>query len=276
MHSAQEAYRFILCNALWQLLVSPQQPSSRYVRVHPASFMPISSSPDSTHCNFIKTTRVPYRVLRGHGSCRPRAAGWPRQALVCAVTSTTSNLFTEPTIDAVKVLAQKNELPVPTALDVTALQSSTIKSTFPPPHRGPAGAPSSPAPAYSTEPDPWSAASRGLWNATNGVPVPGAAGSAGVPATSSILSSGLPPQWWKGMEQVNVAVHGQQGLFFNRFMVYSVQSYSRGVTVLRRWVLYVEVDNAHLFLGILNSCFSGIVSSSGILSDCWYSCRQNG
>jgi len=41
------------------------------------------------------------------------------------------------------------------------------------------------------------------------------------------------------MEQVNVTVHGQQGMFFNRFMVYSVQSYSRGVTVLRRYSEFV-------------------------------------
>ncbi|KIM25405.1 hypothetical protein M408DRAFT_210488 [Serendipita vermifera MAFF 305830] len=144
----------------------------------------------------------------------------------------------EPTLDAVTSLAQKNELPTPTAVDVAALQSSTIKSTFPPPIRGATGGgppPSVPAPAYSSEPDPWSAASRGIWNAANGIPTAGG----GVPATSSILSSGLPPQWWKGMDQVNVSIHGQHGLFFNRFMVYSVQSYSRGVTVLRRYSEFV-------------------------------------
>jgi len=144
--------------------------------------------------------------------------------------------LTELTIDAVHALAQKNELPIPTTIDVTTLQSSTIKSTFPPPSRGPTAAagmsPGASVPAYSTEPDPWSAASRGLWN--NGILPIG-----GVPATSSILSSGLPPQWWKGMEQVNVTIHGQQGMFFNRFMLYSVQSYSRGVTVLRRYSEFV-------------------------------------
>lgn len=41
------------------------------------------------------------------------------------------------------------------------------------------------------------------------------------------------------MEQVNVTIHGQQGMFFSRFMVYSVQSYSRGVTVLRRYSEFV-------------------------------------
>ena len=76
--------------------------------------------------------------------------------------------LTELTIDAVHALAQKNELPIPTTIDVTTLQSSTIKSTFPPPSRGPTAAagmsPGASVPAYSTEPDPWSAASRGLWN----------------------------------------------------------------------------------------------------------------
>jgi sorting nexin-8 len=142
----------------------------------------------------------------------------------------------EPTLDAVQTLAQKNELPQPAAIDITALQGSTIKATFPPPSRGPVTAAvvrGIPVPAYSTEPDPWSAATRGLWNTNGTVPVGGA------PAASSILSSGLPPQWWKGMEQVNVTVHGQQGPFFNRFMVYSVQSYSRGVTVLRRYSEFV-------------------------------------
>jgi sorting nexin-8 len=190
---------------------------------------------DCQHGNLFTVARIPAGILCRHGPCRPCTAG----ARLVTPSLTMPALITpqEPTLAAVQALAQKNELPHPTALDITALQSSTIKATFPPPSRGPttAGiAPGVPAPAYSTEPDPWSAASRGLWNTSNGtVPVGGA------PATSSILSSGLPPQWWKGMEQVNVTVHGQQGLFFNRFMVYSVQSYSRGVTVLRRYSEFV-------------------------------------
>jgi sorting nexin-8 len=167
------------------------------------------------------------------------SSAWHSRSKVCHTSLTRPILTTqkELTLDAVQTLAQKNELPTPTALDITTLQNSTIKATFPPPSRGPATAgvaPGLPAPAYSTEPDPWSAASRGLWSTGNG-----ALPTGGVPAASSILSSGLPPQWWKGMEQVNVTIHGQQGMFFNRFMVYSVQSYSRGVTVLRRYSEFV-------------------------------------
>lgn len=133
-----------------------------------------------------------------------------------------TNHVADISIESVVSLAQQNNLPVPT-LDVSSLTSiapSTIKSTFPPPR---------PGPVVDATDDPWGASNR-AWVDAN------ATGAAAGPATASILSSGLPPHWWKGLEEVNVTIHGQQGLFFNRFTVYSVQSYSRGATVYRRFV----------------------------------------
>ncbi|KAG8848407.1 Sorting nexin mvp1 [Serendipita sp. 411] len=128
-------------------------------------------------------------------------------------------------IENVAKLAQQNELPVP-SLDASALAaigSSTVKSSFPPPR---------PGPVYNPDPDPWTLPSKGTWS--GGSPIADAGH-----ATASIISSGLPPHWWKGQEQVTVSIHGQQGLFFNRFTVYSVQSYSRGPAVQRRYSEFV-------------------------------------
>jgi sorting nexin-8 len=122
-------------------------------------------------------------------------------------------------IESVASLAQQNDLPVPN-LDMASIAASTIKTTFPPPR---------PGPTYNAEADPWTAGNRSTWAGSPTTPRVG-----GASATASILSSGLPAHWWKGLEQINVTIHGQQGLFFNRFTLYSVHSYSRGTTVLRR------------------------------------------
>jgi len=143
-----------------------------------------------------------------------------------------TNHVADISIESVVLLAQQNNLPVPT-LDISSLTSvapSTIKSTFPPPQAGPA--------VDATE-DPWGIPNR-AWAAAN------ATGAAAGPATASILSSGLPPHWWKGLEEINVTIHGQQGLFFNRFTVYSVQSYSRGAAVYRRFVSVSLPPGSHL------------------------------
>ena len=137
-----------------------------------------------------------------------------RQAFCCMLTK----LYVDATIENVVSLAKDNQLPVPN-LDTSALNTiavSTVKSTFPPPR---------PGPVYNTEPDPWTVGSRGGWDTAR-------AGN----ATASILNSGLPPQWWKGLEQINVTIFGQQGPFFNRYTVYSVHSFSRGAAVHRRYV----------------------------------------
>ncbi|PVF93930.1 hypothetical protein CPB86DRAFT_789597 [Serendipita vermifera] len=130
-------------------------------------------------------------------------------------------------IENVASHAQQNELPVPN-LDATALSSiatSTVKTSFPPPR---------PGPTYNSEPDPWTT-SRGVWAGTSGITANVTTGL----ASASILSSGLPPHWWKGLEQVNVTFHAQQGLFFNKYTLYSVQSYSRGAAVYRRYSEFV-------------------------------------
>lgn len=43
-------------------------------------------------------------------------------------------------------------------------------------------------------------------------------------APSSLSGTGLPKDWWKKQENVNVNILGQQGFILNRYTVYEVLS----------------------------------------------------
>ena len=74
-------------------------------------------------------------------------------------------------IENVASLARTNELPTP-ILDMSAISTSTIRSTFPPPPI------MRPTPGYSHEADPWTNASRGIFTSAS-------AGNAGDPILSA-------------------------------------------------------------------------------------------
>ncbi|KAG8711777.1 Sorting nexin mvp1 [Ceratobasidium sp. 394] len=147
----------------------------------------------------------------------------------------------EVTIEQVAQAAQNNALPSPT-LDLTRLTTPTTSAlgyTSPPP-------PPVSAPSYRAD-DPWAARRATLdpfappsgLGAAGGVPASGfgtggipasAFGSSGAPgnapgAGTSILSSGLPPEWWKRQEVALVSiVPEKQGFLLNRYTVYLVQT----------------------------------------------------
>jgi sorting nexin-8 len=78
--------------------------------------------------------------------------------------------------------------------------------------------PRSPAPNYSAD-DPWNTA---RFNAVTGSD--GARGSLTNGAPSSLSGTGLPRDWWKKQETVNVSILGQQGFFLNRYTIYEIGS----------------------------------------------------
>lgn len=43
-------------------------------------------------------------------------------------------------------------------------------------------------------------------------------------APSSLSGTGLPKDWWKKQETVNVNIIGQQGFLLNRYTVYEISS----------------------------------------------------
>ncbi|EGN96804.1 hypothetical protein SERLA73DRAFT_111513 [Serpula lacrymans var. lacrymans S7.3] len=135
-------------------------------------------------------------------------------------------------IEQVAAAASQNNLPEP-SLNLESLQPSTSAFTTPyPNYRQNSGPPlRSPAPAYASE-DPWSASrfgGAGEYNDTrtivNGAP-------------STVSGSGLPKDWWKKQEAVNIAIQGQQGFILNRYTVYEIST-DRGAAVHRRYSEFV-------------------------------------
>ena len=121
-------------------------------------------------------------------------------------------------IEQVAALASLNTLPEP-SLDLSSLQSSTSAFTVPTAYRQPAPSiPRSPAPNYSAD-DPWNTV---RFNAVTGND--GARGSLTNGAPSSLSGTGLPKDWWKKQETINVNILGQQGFILNRYTVYEVIS----------------------------------------------------
>ncbi|KAJ7043606.1 hypothetical protein C8F04DRAFT_1072694 [Mycena alexandri] len=142
-------------------------------------------------------------------------------------------------IEQVAALSSQNTLPEP-ALDLSRLPPSA--STFVPTNYRQNSVPGirAPVPAYATD-DPWNTNSRvaipppstNVFDAVTSGPAVG-----GVP--SSLSGTGLPPNWWKKQESVNVTILGQQGFILNRYMVYEISS-ARGAAVPRRYSEFVFV-----------------------------------
>jgi len=125
--------------------------------------------------------------------------------------------FLDVSIEQVAALSSQNTLPEP-RLDLDSLKPSV--STLTPNYRQNSGPPvRSPAPAYASD-DPWS-----VVRFNSGAPSgSGFEGSRGIlnGAPSSLSGSGMPKEWWKKQEKVNVTLLGQQGFILNRYMVYEV------------------------------------------------------
>lgn len=132
------------------------------------------------------------------------------------ITLTEGLLRPDLSIERVAALAQDNALPIPD-LDLSSVAASTSAFTYPSSSPAPIRAPV-PTRSYTTE-DPWNiskfantpAGISGSGSITNGV-------------TSSISGTGLPKDWWKRQEAVNVNILGQQGFILNRYLVYEVST----------------------------------------------------
>ncbi|KAL1674036.1 hypothetical protein EV122DRAFT_269814 [Schizophyllum commune] len=137
-------------------------------------------------------------------------------------------------IEQVAALSSENSLPEPT-LDLDSLVPST--STFYKPASPPIA---SPAPAYSSF-DPWGPSpfttGSGFDN-TKPAAAPPDAPALTNGASSNFTGTGLPPEWWRKLEKVQVSIVGQQGFILNRYTVYQITS-SRGSPVTRRYSEFV-------------------------------------
>lgn len=116
----------------------------------------------------------------------------------------------ELSIERVAALAQVDQLPTP-SLDIMSLTSTT--SGFSQYRTGSDIRAPVPTRAYTTD-DPWSnpkvpAVPSATTNGVNGAP-------------SNIAGTGLPSNWWRKLETVNVNILGQQGFILNRYLVYEI------------------------------------------------------
>ncbi len=129
---------------------------------------------------------------------------------------TFAHLLPDLSIEQVVSLASQNALPVP-KLDLDAIAPSTSTITAPPADRPiapkPIRAPSN-QPAFND--DPWSTAP------PYSVPAGNASVSNGAP--SGLSGTGMPRDWWKRQERVQVKLLGPQGFILNRYMVYEINS----------------------------------------------------
>lgn len=121
-------------------------------------------------------------------------------------------------IEQVASLASHNMLPEP-SLDLDALpQTTSTLASSPTSYRrdsGPTVPSRSPAPPYTSD-DPW---------ATTRFPSSGPEGTSVTNGAPSNLSgTGLPKDWWKRQERINVNILGQQGFILARYTVYEISS----------------------------------------------------
>ncbi|KAL1747816.1 hypothetical protein HDZ31DRAFT_30940 [Schizophyllum fasciatum] len=137
------------------------------------------------------------------------------------------------TIEQVAALSSQNSLPEPT-LDLGTLAPSA--STFYKPASPPIA---TPTPAYSSF-DPWGPSPFTSGGIDHARP---AATTSDIPAltngaSSNFTGTGLPSEWWRKLEKVQVSIVGQQGFILNRYTVYQITS-SRGNPVTRRYSEFV-------------------------------------
>ncbi|THH05409.1 hypothetical protein EW145_g4817 [Phellinidium pouzarii] len=135
-------------------------------------------------------------------------------------------------IEQVASLAAQNALPIPT-LDLEAIAPTISSISTPAVYRRDSSAIAAPGriesqPSYSD--DPWQTP---RFPAVNG----GAAGSVNG-APSSVSGTGLPREWWRRQERIQVRLLGLQGFILNRYMVYEISS-DRGAPVSRRYSEFV-------------------------------------
>jgi sorting nexin-8 len=126
----------------------------------------------------------------------------------------------------VAALAAENDLPEPT-IDIDSLPPSF--SNLLTPGQEFAVKPNGTLPVYSAD-DPWSTTARSppVTRPAN-VPDFGGAVFSEAPAEANVSSTGiagtgLPEDWWKNLEIVNINIKGQQGFILNRYTVYDVTS----------------------------------------------------
>ena len=150
--------------------------------------------------------------------------------------------FSDLSIEQVAALASQNALPVPT-LDLDAIAPSTSTLTAPAYYRRDSTSMSASMPALSpslpgstprrvpqhryTSDDPWSFGGGGTSAGGGGVGalaggMEGASLTNGAP--SSVSGTGMPREWWKRQERVQVRLLGPQGFILNRYMAYEVAS----------------------------------------------------
>ena len=125
----------------------------------------------------------------------------------CATSNAEYSTISDLSIEHVASLAAQNALPIP-SLDLDAIVPPSRRDTLT--HPDTRGAPQ---PSYSE--DPWQNP-RFSDNGTNGSLTNG--------APSSISGTGLPRDWWKRQELVQVRIAGLHGFVLNRYMLYEVSS----------------------------------------------------
>jgi sorting nexin-8 len=124
-------------------------------------------------------------------------------------------------VEQVAARAAENSLPEP-FLHLDTLQPST--STL-----------SSPYPTYRQATlDPWSAPRFGSNGGGSDFAAPRSATTINGGVVSSLAGSGLPREWWKTQETVDVTIQGQQGFILNRYTVYEIIT-EHGTPVHRRY-----------------------------------------
>lgn len=133
-----------------------------------------------------------------------------RQPSLCIRVPSYSDHDEELSIERVAALAQVDQLPTP-SLDIMSLTSSN--SGFNQYRTGSDIRAPVPTRAYTTD-DPWSnpkvpAIPSATTNGANGTP-------------SNIAGTGLPGNWWRKLETINVNILGQQGFILNRYLVYEI------------------------------------------------------
>lgn len=167
-------------------------------------------------------------------------------------------------MEQVAARAAENSLPEP-FLHLDTLQSST-------------SALSSPYPTYRQATlDPWSVPRFGSNGGGSDFTAPRSATTINGGAASSLAGSGLPSEWWKMQETVDVTIQGQQGFILNRYTVYEITTEVRPrSSILSNTLILYGPSMAHLFtVGIRNFRFYGTAWCDDTPSVCYLPFRPS-